>query len=149
MLTLCWEFIQSLLCTYKLSSIMPLQSDYIALYLFHSRWQSIKRNLEKMSGFLTIILSLQYFSCKIKGYFRRYETNNFSRTVLSSLLHQNKHLRLKTLCFCTSGCLLPMNLYSPNVLLRTGFRRALGLNTVYSMNSDRQLIVPGTCLLSC
>lgn len=45
----------------------PLQSDYIALYLFHSRWQSIKRDLEKMSGFLTIILSLQYFSFTIKS----------------------------------------------------------------------------------
>lgn len=69
MLTLCWEFIQSLLCTYKWSSIMPLQSDYIALCLFHSRWQSIKRDLEKMSGFLTIILSLQYFSFTINSYF--------------------------------------------------------------------------------
>lgn len=57
------------LCIYKLSSIMPLQSDSIALYLFHSRWQSLKRDLKKTSGFLTTILSLQHFSCTIKGYF--------------------------------------------------------------------------------
>ena len=51
---------------------MPLQCD--ALYLFHSRGQSInlRGDLEKISDFRTVIIPLQQFYCTIKKFFSGY-----------------------------------------------------------------------------
>lgn len=50
---------------------MPLQSNSIASYLFHSSWQNInlRGDLQQVSDFLIVIPSLQHLYRTIKGWF--------------------------------------------------------------------------------
>lgn len=67
-----WEFIPSLLCSCKLSFTMPLQSDYVALYLFHSRWKNInlRGDLERFLVFSLSFLHSSTFTAPLKIHFR-------------------------------------------------------------------------------